>query len=494
MDEVCSLDDFWRVSQIVEEGLDYPGLTEWEKTFLRGILERLEIHGEAIRLSATQLATLDDIETKLAADDEPVAAAALGITLNPDQDRALGEVEASVAMRRTHLLTGHAGSGKTTLIQVLAALHAGKKVVLCGPTHKACEVLGRKLRAAGIKIPVCTIHSLLSLRPKAQGARQIFIRHPKAPPVIADLVIIDEASMLDASMMRHIELWLAGIAVVFVGDPAQLPPVGEDASRCFATVPESHLHGIVRQAEGNPIIAASAIVRGAQGGAGAMDWSWTTPVRVGDTGVFAPGHEANAWLKHAFTSAAFVADPDTFRYLVWRNDRVDWFNARVRRWLGHDPAVPFVSGERALIRTPLIVNKEIILTTNEEVEVVSIAAGAHREIPTWETRVLTAGHDIVDIHIVRDWTAHKATLDMLAREAIGDDGSWEDFHAFKAEFVDARPLYALTTHNAQGSTFRHVFIDMAEFRDWIKRAPDEGEKGLYVAITRASHTVTLVGA
>ena len=435
-----------------------------------------------------EVCSLDDPEIV----EEQSRGTALGIVLNADQARALEQVEASIAMRRTHLLTGFAGSGKTTLIQVLAALHAGEKVVLCGPTHKACEVLGRKLRAAGIKIPVCTIHSLLSLRPKAQGARQVFIRRPKAPPVIADLVIIDEASMLDASMMRHIEMWLAGIAVMFVGDPAQLPPVGEDASRCFATVPESHLSGIVRQAEGNPIIGASAIVRATQGNA--MEWSWTTPVRAGDTGIFAPGHDANAWLKHAFTSAAFVADPDTFRYLVWRNDKVDWFNARVRRWLGHDPAVPFVPGERALIRTPLIVNKEIVLATNEEVEVVSIAAGAHLEIPTWETRVLSAGRDVIDIHIVRDWVAHKVRLDMLAREAIGDDASWEDFHAFKAEFVDARPLYALTTHNAQGSTFRHVFIDMAEFRDWIKRSPEEGKKGLYVAITRASHTVTLVGA
>ena len=289
------------------------------------------------------MATLDDIETKLAADDEPVAASALGITLNPDQDRALGEVEASVAMRRTHLLTGHAGSGKTTLIQVLAALHAGEKVVLCGPTHKACEVLSRKLRAAGIKIPVCTIHSLLSLRPKSQGARQIFVRAPKAPAVVADLVIIDEASMLDASMMHHIELWLAGIAVVLVGDAAQLPPIGEAGSRCFATIPESHLHGIVRQAEGNPIIAASAVVRASQAVA-APDWSWARSTKVGNTGIFTPGHDVNAWQKHAFTSAAFVSDSDTFRYLVWRNANVDRFNARVRRWLGHDPAVPFVSG------------------------------------------------------------------------------------------------------------------------------------------------------
>ena len=436
-----------------------------------------------------EVCSLDDPEIV----EEQSRGTALGITLNDDQARALGELEASIVMRRAHLLTGHAGSGKTTLIQVLATRHAHKKIVLCGPTHKACEVLGRKLRAAGVKIPVCTIHSLLSLRPKAQGARQIFVRRPKAPPVIADIVIIDEASMLDASMMRHIELWLAGIAVVFVGDPAQLPPVGEAGSQCFATVPESHLSGIVRQAEGNPIIAASAIVRASQVVA-ASDWSWACPVRVGDTGIFAPGHDVTAWMRHAFTSAAFVADPDTFRYLVWQNDKVERFNAKVRRWLGHDPAVPFVPGERALIRTPLIVRQEIVLTTNEEVSVVAIEAGGHLEIPTWETRVLTAGGTLVDIHIVRDWTAHKARLDMMAREAIGEDASWEDFHAFKAEFIDARPLYALTTHNAQGSTFRHVFVEMADFRYWIAKYPEEGKKGLYVAITRASHTVTLVGA
>ena len=156
----------------------------------------------------------------------------------------------------------------------------------------------------------------------------------------------------------------------------------------------------------------------------------------------------------------------------------------MRRWLGHDPAVPFVPGERAPIRTPLIVRQEIVLTTNEEVSVVAIEAGGHLEIPTWETRVLTAGGTLVDIHIVRDWTAHKARLDMLAREAIGDTASWEDFHAFKAEFIDARLLYALTTHNAQRSTFRHVFVEMADFRYWIAKHPEEGKKGLYVAITR----------
>ena len=496
MDEVCSLDDFWRVRQIVEEGLDYPALSEQEKTFLRGVMDRLEAEGENVRLSAFEKLELSVIEMELDPDEDDAAVEPpgnpLGITLNDDQRRALEEIEASIQMRRPHLLTGHAGSGKTTLIQVLAALRASKKVVLCGPTHKACEVLSRKLRAAGIKVPVCTIHSLLSLRPKAQGARQVFVRAPKAPAVVADIVIIDEASMLDASMMHHIDLWLAGIAVVFVGDSAQLPPVGEAGSRCFATIPESHLHGIVRQAEGNPIIAASAVVRASQAGP-AADWSWATPVRVGDTGIFMPGHDVNAWLKHAFTSAAFVDDPDTFRYLVWQNQNVDRFNAKVRRWLGHDPAVPFVSGERALIRSPCIKNKEILLSINQEVGVISIEMGEHLGIPTWETRVLTGGGDVIDIHLVRDWDEHKARLDRMAREAIGDTASWEDFHAFKAEFVDAKPLYALTTHNAQGSTFRHVFIEMADFRYWIGRHPEEGKKGLYVAITRASHTVTLVG-
>ena len=48
--------------------------------------------------------------------------------------------------------------------------------------------------------------------------------------------------------------------MIFVGDPAQLPPVGEVASETFAVENRSHLTTIVRQAAGNPILAAAGII------------------------------------------------------------------------------------------------------------------------------------------------------------------------------------------------------------------------------------------
>ena len=420
------------------------------------------------------------------------AASAPLVTLNGDQERAYAEIGASIIMKRQHLLTGHAGSGKTTLLQAVAARHADDDVVLTAPTHKACEVLSRKLRAAGIETPVQTIHSLLSLRPKSQGDKQVFVRAKNAKPVFAKIVIVDEASMLDSSMMVHIKRWLDGRAVIFCGDPAQLPPVGETASLAFDTMPASHLHGIVRQARGNPIIEAAAVIRASQG-TGAMDWSWTAPVRSGDTGIFSPGAAADAWMKKGFLSAEFARDPDHFRVLTWTNDRVAMFNTRVRGWFGYDLSVPFVPGERALIRSPLVVGNEILIATNEEVTVLAIEADLFRGVASWAIRVRT-GRDVEhDIHTPRDMDGYRIALARLADDAKGDGYSWDAYHEFKAAFLQMQALYALTTHAAQGSTFKTAFVDMPEMRRWMRKMPDEGGKGLYVAATRASHSLILVG-
>ncbi len=96
----------------------------------------------------------------------------LGITLNADQQRAKDETLAAIEARRRHLITGHAGFGKTTLVQDLAVTlrQRRKRVVLAAPTHKAVAVLRRKLRSIGIDdVPCTTIQSVLSLTPSQRG-------------------------------------------------------------------------------------------------------------------------------------------------------------------------------------------------------------------------------------------------------------------------------------------------------------------------------------
>ncbi|WP_428491717.1 AAA family ATPase [Rhodopila sp.] len=149
------------------------------------------------------------------------------MTLHNDQQRAVDEILAARGRGQRHLLVGAAGTGKTYLMQNLARDWRDKKlsVAMTAPTHKAVAVLSSKLRQAGlVEIPCRTIHSLLGLKPKPDGDKLTFVRDRKAEPIDADVVVIDEASMIPAELMAHIRRHMTRAFVLFSGDKAQLPP------------------------------------------------------------------------------------------------------------------------------------------------------------------------------------------------------------------------------------------------------------------------------
>jgi exodeoxyribonuclease V alpha subunit len=137
---------------------------------------------------------------------------------------------------RISVLTGGPGVGKTvcTRAVVAAAEAANATIALCAPTGRAAR---RLEEATGHEAQ--TIHRMLEWMP---GREPTF---KPGHPLPADLVIVDESSMLN---LRTIEILLDGLAesthVVFVGDADQLPPIG--AGRPFDDLIDSGIAPVVR--------------------------------------------------------------------------------------------------------------------------------------------------------------------------------------------------------------------------------------------------------
>jgi exodeoxyribonuclease-5 len=192
---------------------------------------------------------------------------------SPQQLDALDKVETWLGKldQPTFYLSGFAGSGKSTLLRRIAAT-AGDDVLFAAFTGKAASVMRRKGCADATTIDRLIYHHPFRWRCEqncgsppcrnlCSSARQEWLGrqlNPASEVAAADLVIIDEVSMVAEPMAR--DLLSFEKPVLVVGDPGQLPPI-DGAGFFTAREPDALLSEIHRQAEGSPIIHLATIAR-----------------------------------------------------------------------------------------------------------------------------------------------------------------------------------------------------------------------------------------
>ena len=121
------------------------------------------------------------------------------------------------------IITGGPGTGKTTIIKTIIDIYKTRKlkVVLCAPTGRAAK---RMQEQSGEE--ATTIHRLLEIRKLDDENEYLSVDYP-ITPIDADVVIIDEMSMVDMFLMNHIlKAIYLGTKLILVGDVNQLPSVG----------------------------------------------------------------------------------------------------------------------------------------------------------------------------------------------------------------------------------------------------------------------------
>lgn len=415
------------------------------------------------------------------------------------------------------VITGGPGTGKTTTVKAIVSLERsnGRRVLLCAPTGRAAKRL-----AEVTQCPASTIHRALEWSPASAS----FSRNEERP-LEADLVLVDEASMLDIELADHLLAALPRTSrLVLVGDVDQLPPISpgqvlrELIDSGIAVVVA--LDQVFRQAQ------QSAIVRGAHSVLHGETPAWSRPESAprpsaGHAGVQAAPHQ---------DAPAISANPtaETAGSVDSRSDTREQGSSSIR----------YAKGKAASASTPRGAGELFFVEAKEADQVASrLLATLHRIEavygfhPVRDIQVVTpmrkglTGTERLNEILQRQLNAHNAPS---AKESspsppgrlwVGDkvmqlrnDYEREVFNGDVGEVVrieggsayinidgrqvqyddDARRMLALayvsTIHKMQGSEFPAVVVIVhRSHRILLSRAL------FYTAITRAKQLVVVVG-
>jgi exodeoxyribonuclease-5 len=366
----------------------------------------------------------------------------------PQQDAALTSVAKWLSAKpgeggvpAIFRLFGYAGTGKTTLAKHIAEGVDGK-VLFAAFTGKAASVM----RSKGCD-RASTIHSLIYRTHETSDETPSFVLWDDAPASKAQLIIIDECSMVDAELGR--DLMSFGVPVLVLGDPAQLPPI-QGGGFFTEAPPDSMLEEVHRQAQDDPIIRLS------------MD------IRAGKS--LMPGEYGRSQVvRKDELDPQRVLDAD--QVLVGRNATRHAYNTRIRQRRGLDEALP-VAGD-----------KLVCLRNNRKKGLFNGSLWVVKERGTSRSRLITMRLFPDEDSGISSGKPVKVSVRPECFTGAIEDFDWKQ----RKPYDEFNYGYVLTVHKAQGSQWDDVVLFDESFA-----FPESRDRWLYTGVTRAAKRLTVV--
>lgn len=415
----------------------------------------------------------------------------MSITLTEDQQAAYYAFTAFISDpdQDILLISGYAGTGKTTLIKTLrddlSSLLAGEAalteknwgVEFTATTNKAAEAFAELTGEE-----VTTIHSFLGLKVDTDyKTKKTVLRDTQAQSkrkaageYKQKILFVDEASMVDHQLLQKILDTLEDSKIVFIGDPAQLPPVKSKGCPVYQQGwPEVKLEKIVRQAEGSPIIDFATCFRNTVNG-----HEWLQGFKPDGTIIQNCDRDTfDKLLNDEFTRADW--NPTESKVLSYTNDAVDRYNHRIRDSVHGSPHLQ--QGDWAVVNQAYI-GKGWSFKTDQVVHITSMQPKTQYDVDGWSMTV----DKQYNIFMATSRDAKKALIRKLRTEK-----KWDTLREVQDEWIDLRASYACTINKSQGSTYDRIFIDLNDLQRC--RDPNQLARLMYVAVSRARHQIICTG-
>lgn len=455
------------------------------------------------------------------------------ITFNDEQYIGVNKIRGWVKKPdiKFFTLAGYAGTGKSTCIKKIIDEYRGS-IVVSAPTHKAKKVI---MNTTGMEAK--TLHALLGLRPDVD-LDEFNPNDPKFNPIAEpkigdyDLVIIDEASMINLELFNMIREKTKDIEtkVLFMGDPAQIPPVGEKESVIFtqSDIEIYWLTIIERQNDTNPLITVYDALRNHLNDPYGGFIRKTEVNELGEGVIFLTDKdEFRKAILEKYRSEEFKTNTDFAKVIAWRNITVQGANKVIRNEMFGKHTDIIEVGD-------ILMGYRSVRSTNSQYNIIE-NSGDYRVMSKselQENKYHIMGYPVrlredlahgkfkfKDIFIV-DFSDHE-NLHKYAEQHdfyrdIGKNnkefGSWTQYYNFRRQNILMKKItkykngaprskydiiakdmdygMAITAHKAQGSTYTHVFVMENDINmNWLIK---ERNQLKYTSLTRPTTSATVL--
>ncbi len=393
-----------------------------------------------------------------------------GITLDEVQQAAVVTAAAGGVL----VITGGPGTGKTTTINCIIKYfeEKGMDILLAAPTGRAAK---RMSETTGYE--ALTIHRLLGVSGNPEDSGNDIFDRNEDNPLEADVIIIDEMSMVDIFLMNSLlKAVVPGTGLILVGDVNQLPSVGPGKvlkdiieSQCFNVV---ELVKIYRQSEDSDIVAnAHMINRGEQIDLNKRSRDFFLTRR----------YDAESVMK----SVVETLGEKMPKYVGSDRFEIQVLSPMRKGYLGVENLNEVL---QRILNPPGTNKRERELESRVLREGDKVMQTKNNYQLEWEVRgkygiVADAGKGVYngDMGIIRSINTYTDTL-----EVEFDDGRMVTYS--NEEMSDLELAYAITIHKSQGSEYPAVIIPLLKGPQMLMN-----RNLLYTAVTRAKKCVCIIG-